>query len=259
MKVAVIQMDIFLGKPVENLNKVEKLIRKAALENPDLIILPEMWNTSYALDKIKDIADEDGKPCAHRVGELAKELKVNIIAGSVADKREEKVYNTSYVFNRLGETVAKYSKVHLFGLMREWDYLERGKERCLFKLDGITCGLIICYDLRFPELTRRLTLDGAKIIFVPAQWPYPRLHPWMILNQARAIENQVYIVSANRVGEEGKAKFFGHSLVVDPLGEIIYQGSEQEEIKVADLDLEKVDSVRKKMTCLEDRYEEVYR
>jgi len=217
-----------------------------------------MWNTSYDLKRITEIADREGEPCAKRIGELAKELEINIIAGSVANKKGDKVYNTSYIFNRKGEKVAEYSKVHLFGLMNEGDYLERGNKRCIFELDGVPCGLIICYELRFPELSRALALDGAQLLFVPAQWPHSRMHPWKILNQARAIENQFYVVAVNRVGKEGKGEFAGHSMIVDPLGEVIYEGKDQEEIKIAQLDLDKVDEVRRKMTCFSDRIVEVY-
>lgn len=258
MKVALIQMDVVLGQPKVNLIKAEELIRKAAYENPDVILLPEMWNTGYDLERIFDIADHQGFPNALKIGKLAEELGINIIAGSVADRKGNKVYNTAYVFNRAGNKVVDYSKVHLFGLMNEGTFLERGDKRVIFELDGVTCGLIICYDLRFPELVRALALDGAQVIFVPAQWPNPRMHPWRILNQARAIENQLYLVAVNRMGLEGKTEFFGHSMVVNPLGEVLYEAGEEEEIKVVELDLAQIDIVRKKMTCFKDRVEEVY-
>lgn len=258
MKVALIQMDVVLGQPKVNLIKAEELIRKAAYENPDVILLPEMWNTGYDLERIFDIADHQGFPNALKIGKLAEELGINNIAGSVADRKGNKVYNTAYVFNRAGNKVVDYSKVHLFGLMNEGTFLERGDKRVIFELDGVTCGLIICYDLRFPELVRALALDGAQVIFVPAQWPNPRMHPWRILNQARAIENQLYLVAVNRMGLEGKTEFFGHSMVVNPLGEVLYEAGEEEEIKVVELDLAQIDIVRKKMTCFKDRVEEVY-
>lgn len=259
MRVGIIQMNIALGRKEENLAKAVDLVYKGTEEKADVILLPEMWNTSYDLKNIHDLADDNGVPCGQRMAQLAKELQVNIIAGSIADKREGKVYNTSYVFDRKGENIARYSKVHLFGLMEEGDYLTAGNKRCLFEIDGVKCGLIICYDLRFPELSRALALDGAQIIFAPAQWPHPRMHPWRILTQARAIENQLYLVAANRVGREGpKVEFFGHSMAVDPLGEVIYEGSGQEEIKIVELDLAKISKVRKKMTCFQDRVEAVY-
>lgn len=258
MRIALIQTNIEYGNPEKNMNHVEELIKKSISSNPDIIILPEMWNTSYALKKLNDIADREGKPCAMLVSKLAKENNVNIIAGSVADKNSDKMYNTSYVFNREGKNVAKYSKVHLFKLIHEEAYMTQGVERVCFDLDDIKCGIIICYDLRFPELTRKLVLDGAKILFIPAQWPKPKLDTWRTLIQARAIENQMFVVAVNRVGKEKKAEFFGHSMVVDPLGQIIAEGTEEEEVIIADINLQQVDDVRGYMTCLEDRVTQVY-
>ncbi|MBZ4653333.1 MAG: hydrolase [Peptococcaceae bacterium] len=258
MRIALIQMDIAYGDPAANLAHARSVVEKAIKDKPDVIILPEMWNTSYALKNVFELADDHGVPSAKAMQELAREHNVNIIAGSVADRREDKVYNTSYIFNRQGEEVTSYSKIHLFGLMQEGEYLVRGNTRALFTLEGISCGVIICYDLRFPELSRALALAGMKVLFVPAQWPHPRMHPWRTLLQARAIENQVFVAAVNRVGKEGKAEFFGHSMVVDPLGEIIVEGEEKEQILIADIDLTLVEKVRTRMTCFSDRIPEAY-
>lgn len=259
MRIALVQMNITHGQPKENYERVEKLIEKALKKDPDTIILPEMWNTSYALKDLAQIADREGKPHVGKIKELAKKYEVNIIAGSIADKRNDKIYNTSYILDRKGQEIAQYNKIHLFGLMNENRYLSAGNKRITFELDGIKCGLIICYDVRFPELARSLALERVKILFIPAQWPHPRLHPWRTLIQARAIENQFFVVAVNRVGQEGKAKFFGHSMVVDPQGKILQEGSEEEEIIFTDIDLGEVDKVRAYMTCFQDRMPEAYR
>lgn len=258
MKIALIQMNIVHGNPQENIAHARHWIEKAVMNGPDLIVLPEMWNTGYALEKIREIADQQGFPAAQSLAELARQYQVNILAGSVADLRDGNIYNTSYMFNRSGEQIALYDKLHLFGLMREGEYLSQGTKRVTFAIDDVSCGIIICYDLRFPELTRALSLTGTQLLFVPAQWPKPRLHPWRILLQARAIENQMYVMGVNRVGVQGKTEFFGHSMVVDPLGVIIAEGCEEEEILFADLDLEKVNQTRKQMTCFLDRRPELY-
>lgn len=258
MKIGFIQMDLVYANPQKNLELVEARITNMMQKSVDVIVIPEMWNTSYALEEIKDIADEDGKNHAAKIGNLAKKFKVNIIAGSVSDRRESKIYNTSYIYNREGQNIARYSKVHLFQLMDEHKYLARGEKNVPFDIDGITCGIIICYDLRFPELTRSLALNGAKIIFVVAQWPNPRFNHWSILNKARAIENQLYFVSVNRVGCEKDKSFFGHSMVLDPWGEVIYEAGEQEDMKVVEVIPEKVDEVRRKIPCFQDRVEDVY-
>lgn len=258
MRIALIQTDVAYGNPEANRSHLTELINKAMQDSPDVIVLPEMWNTGYALKQIKEIADHNGVPGARLMAELAAQFGVNIVAGSVADEREGQVYNTSYIYDRRGKEVARYSKVHLFGLMDEGNYLARGSSRVTFSLDGVECGIMICYDLRFPELARGLALDGAQVLFVPAQWPHPRLHPWRTLMQARAIENQVFTIGVNRVGQEGKAVFFGNSMVVDPLGEVVVQGSEKEEILIAEIDLRQVEKARRYMTCFSDRFPAAY-
>jgi omega-amidase len=258
IRLALLQSNLFLGRPDSNIAHLSSLVKKAMEQSPDVIILPEMWNASYDLGKLKESADRDGCPSASQMSSLACKYGVNIIAGSISDFRNDKFYNTSYVFNRQGDLIARYDKIHLFGLMNEERYLSPGEERAVFKLDGVKCGLIICYDLRFPELIRALALDGIDILFVPAQWPHPRMHPWRTLLQARAIENQMYVAAVNRVGQEGKAAFFGHSMVVDPLGEIILEGDEEESILVTELDLERILKVREYMTCFNDRRPETY-
>lgn len=259
IRVSLLQMDVIAGEPATNFRHAHVLLEKALIEKPDVIILPEMWNTGYALTNIRELADQKGVPSAQGMGELARRYEVNVVAGSIADQREEKIYNTTYIYDRAGQEVVKYDKVHLFGLMHENIYLTAGNARRSFQLDGVKCGVLICYDLRFPELSRVLAMDGVRVLFVSAQWPHPRQHPWRILLQARAIENQLFIVAVNRVGQEGKNSFFGHSMVVNPLGEIILEGSAEEEILTADLDLARVDEVRSYITCFSDRRPEVYK
>jgi predicted amidohydrolase len=184
---------------------------------------------------------------------------VNIIAGSIAEKKGNEVQNTAYVFNRQGELTAQYSKIHLFRLMEEEKFLTSGDHIGKIAFDDISAGVMICYDIRFPELARTLALDGAKILFIPAEWPHPRLHHWRTLLMARAIENQMFVIACNRVGISGKAHFFGHSMIIDPWGEIIAEGGEQKEIISASLQLSEVDSVRSKIPVFEDRRPDIYK
>lgn len=260
MRLALLQTDIAYANPKKNIMKMTEKIHDCmkAADKPDVILLPEMWNTSYALKQIDELADCYGSPSAEALGELAKEYQVNIVAGSIADKREGKVYNTCYVFDRQGKTIAIYDKVHLFNLMDESKHITPGNKRTLFELDGIKCGVIICYDLRFPELARAYALEGAKILFIPAQFPHPRLNHWNVLVQARAIENQMFVAAANRVGTEGKAVFFGNSMIVEPQGDVLARGSEKEEIITAEIDIGKVELSQNHMTCLKDRVTSVY-
>src|SRR5690606_26370284 len=127
--------------------------------------------------------------------------------GSVSTKKEDGFYNTMLVVDKTGALVTEYNKAHRFGLMDEHIHLEEGEELGVFHLGDVTCGGIICYDLRFPEWIRAQALNGAKVIFVPAEWPLARIDHWRVLLQARAIENQCFIVAVNRVGSDPKNEF----------------------------------------------------
>lgn len=259
MRVSIIQMDIQFGDVSANRERAEKLIRQAASAGTDLVLLPELWTTAYDLERIEQLSDANGRQTIEQMGRLAKELNINILAGSVADKRDGHVYNTTYLFNRQGEPVASYSKLHLFRLMDEEKYLQAGSDLGQIEVDGFPCGTMICYDLRFPELSRQLALSGAKVLFIPAEWPHPRLHHWRTLQMARAIENQLYVISCNRVGKVGETEFFGHSMVIDPWGEILLEADDQEGIHHVEIDLSLVDTVRKRIPIFEDRRPDMYK
>lgn len=260
LHVALIQMDITIGNPDANFAHLEKLLKEAveAAQKPDVIIFPEMWNTGYALTEIHQLADVNGERTKTFLSNFARTHGVNIIGGSIADKKEDRVLNTIYAWDREGNEIAEYSKIHLFRLMDEEKFLHSGEQLGLFELEGVPAGAMICYDIRFPELSRKLALDGARILFVPAEWPHPRLHHWRTLLMARAIENQMYVVSCNRVGTSGTTNFFGHSMVIDPWGEILVEGDESEAILRATIDLEEVVRVRGKIPVFEDRRPHLY-
>ncbi|MCU6795702.1 carbon-nitrogen family hydrolase [Paenibacillus sp. WQ 127069] len=257
---ALLQMDIAIGEPELNYAKLEKLLDQAVEgeTKPDVIIFPEMWNTGYALDRIKELADEEGQRTHALLSEFSRKHQVNIIGGSIAEKQGSQIYNTIYAYNREGSRVADYSKIHLFRLMDEEKYLEEGSHIGQFELDGVSSGMMICYDIRFPELSRKLALGGAQIVFVPAEWPNPRLHHWRTLLMARAIENQMFVVSCNRVGISGTTEFFGHSMVIDPWGEALAEGDETEQVIRAQIDLALVDEVRSRIPVFEDRRPALY-
>ncbi len=258
MRVAGIQIDIALGQPEVNREKVAAMIRTAAAKGAGIVVLPEMWNTGYALERLEHISDTAGEPSKALLGTLAKELGIDIIGGSVASQENGKFYNHSLVINRRGQLVHTYEKVHLFRLMDEEKYLQPGKEAKPFSLAGARWGLIICYDLRFPELSRKLAVAGAEVLVVPAQWPKTRLYHWRSLLVARAIENQQYVVAVNRVGFDDKNEFAGHSMVVDPLGEVLYEAGEKEVVFMVDMDMDKVAAVRRSMPVFADRSPECY-
>jgi len=259
LRVTVLQTDMTYGDPQANLSMIMDKLQVAFQEEPDVIVWPEMWNTCYDLTRLNAIADHEGTPSISSLQDFAAKNRINLVAGSIADIRGGQAYNTTYVINRSGERVAMYSKVHLIGLMDEDKFVSPGSDLNLFPMDMVPCGSIICYDLRFPELIRSLAVKGAEVLFVPAQWPTIRLKHWRALLVARAIENQMYVVSANRVGKDPKNDFPGHSLVVDPWGEIIYEAGAEEEIFTVELDTELVKQVRAKMPVFKDRVPSVYK
>lgn len=258
IKIAAIQIDLEFGNPDANRNKMIEMIENAASESPDIIVLPEMWNTSFSMKNLHSIADQEGEPTKTIVSNLAKKYKLNIVAGSIADRYENKIYNRLYVVDREGKIHCSYDKVHLVKHAREDEFLTAGSEAKVFDIDGTPCGAIICYDIRFPEIARTLALKGAKILFIPAQWPETRIEHWKTLATARAIENQMYVVAVNRIGSEFKANFPGRSMIVDPWGNIVAESNGEETILKAAIDIDLVDRVRKKIPCFQDRNEKAY-
>ncbi|TBL79685.1 carbon-nitrogen family hydrolase [Paenibacillus thalictri] len=260
LNLALLQMDIAIGEPEANFNKLENMLEEAVTGSPkpDVIVFPEMWNTGYALERIQQLADENGERTDALLSAFSRKHGVNIVGGSIAEKKEDQIFNTIYVYDREGNKVADYSKIHLFRLMDEEKYLVSGDKIGSAHIDEVAAGVMICYDIRFPELARKLALGGAKVLFVPAEWPKPRLHHWRTLLTARAIENQMFVVACNRVGISGETDFFGHSMVIDPWGEAIAEGGENECIIRAEIHLDDVDRVRRTIPIFEDRRPSLY-
>ena len=161
MKISLVQMDVAHGQPVENKKHVIEMLERALDDNPDVIVLPEMWNTGYALNELDGLADKDGLDSQELLSHFAREHAVAIIGGSVAIEQGGKFYNTTYVYNKSGELINSYSKVHLFGLMAEDQYMSAGTDESIFELDGVTAASVICYDIRFPEWVRTQMAQGA--------------------------------------------------------------------------------------------------
>ncbi|KGR92392.1 hydrolase [Ureibacillus massiliensis 4400831 = CIP 108448 = CCUG 49529] len=257
MKIGCIQLNVGFGKVEENFERAEQFIREAASKGAELVVLPEMWNTGYALEKLPELADENGERTKAFLQKLASELAIHIVGGSVATKHDDKFYNTMYIVDKEGELVSEYSKVHLFRLMNEDKFLESGDQMNRFTLGDIEAGGVICYDIRFPEWLRAHALAGAKVLFVSAQWPTERIDHWKTLLQARAIENQCYIVAVNRISHKVQ-NFNGQSMVIEPWGEIVWTGTEDEELAIVDVDFSKVDEVRGRIPVYDDRRPGLY-
>lgn len=259
MKVACLQMNMVLAAPEENFAHAAQLVEQAMQDAPDVLVLPETWNTGFfPKENLPSLCDRDGQQVKAQIGQLARKFHVNIVAGSVSNVRSGKVYNTAYVFDREGCCVASYDKTHLFTPMGEDDFYTPGDHLCRFTLDGVQCGLIICYDIRFPELTRSLTVPGLDILFVVSQWPKARTFHLRSLTTARAIENQMFVCCCNSCGVAGETIYGGNSAIIDPWGETITLAGETEEIITADCDLQILTNIRGSIPVFRDRRPELY-
>lgn len=259
MKISALQMAVQFENADYNYRRAEALINEAAHDQPDVIVLPEMWNVGFYPKDLKNNADANGERTQLFLSKLARKHSVNIVGGSVAIRQNDGFYNTSYIYNRLGECIANYSKIHTFSYMNEDDYFHSGNKVTTFELDGVMCGIVICYDLRFVELIRTLALRGIEVLFIPAQWPDVRIPHWQILNKARAIENQIYSCAVNSVGTAGSVQYGGHSMIIDPWGEILAEeASIKETIINVELDLTKIEQIRQTIHVFNDRRSEIY-
>ena len=260
MKVACLQMDMLLAKPEENFSHAAELVKRAMENKPDVLVLPETWNTGFfPRENLQALCDRDGSRVRQVFGALAERYQVNIVAGSVSNVRGSKVYNTAMVFDRTGACIASYDKTHLFTPMGEDNYYTPGDRLCTFVLDGVKCGLIICYDVRFPELTRSLTVPGLDILFVVSQWPKVRTFHLRSLTTARAIENQMFLVCCNSCGTAGQTVYGGNSAIIDPWGETVALAGETEEILTADCDLQILTNIRGSIPVFRDRRPSLYK
>lgn len=259
MKIACLQMNMQLGCPNENFSHAEELIIEAMKERPDVLVLPETWNTGFfPKENLAEFCCRDGDEVKERIGVLAKKYRVNIVAGSVSNVRGGEVFNTAMIFDRNGACIASYDKTHLFTPMGEDDYYTCGDRLCSFTLDGIKCGIIICYDLRFPELARKLALQGAEMLFVVSQWPMERIFHLRSLTVARAVENQIFVVCCNSCGTAGKTVYGGNSAIIDPLGATIALAGGSEKILSAECDMQMPSKIRSDIPVFRDRHPELY-
>jgi len=242
MKISIVQFKSTLGAVDENFATAARLIESARAS--DVIILPELWSTGYYPKPVEGFADSGGRRTTDFICAAAKKFSVNIIGGSVIVENGGKIFNRCLVANRRGEIVAAYDKTHLFSFADEDKVFSAGDKVATVELDGVRCGLAICYDLRFPEFMRKLAVAGAEIIFIPAAWSLKRLTPRRILTKARAIENQVFVVFANSAGV---------SEVVNPLGEVVTESGRGKEILTATIDLHERIKILATMNILADR------
>ncbi|GAB6087010.1 carbon-nitrogen hydrolase family protein [Alkaliphilus crotonatoxidans] len=265
--VAVCQMMVTDHKE-QNLKKAESLIRTAVKErDAQLVVLPEMFNCPYENQYFPLFAEEYGGLTTSFLSRLAGELKIYLIGGSIPEKQDNQIFNTSYVYNPHGDLIGKHRKMHLFDIdipngirFKESDTLGAGSQATVFETEFCTMGLGICYDMRFPELMRLMALKGAKVIIVPAAFNMTTgpAH-WSSLLQVRALDNQVYFVAASPA-RDLKANYhaYGHSAIIDPWGQAIAQAGEGEAVVYGEIDLSYVEKIRSQLPLLQHLRKDCY-
>ncbi|MDX1524046.1 MAG: carbon-nitrogen family hydrolase, partial [Anaerolineae bacterium] len=251
------QMKIALGDIAANLEKAAAWTAEAARRGSDMIVFPELWTTGCDWDNVQALAEQQDETVS-RVAELAKTNNIWINGSMLTLDDNAKPTNTSILFDPHGEATGVYRKIHLFGVMGEDQYLAPGQELVTVETPWGQSGLSVCYDLRFTEMFRTYALSGVNVVYVPAEWPHPRLAHWQTLLRARAIENQMFMIGVNTVGSVGSYDFFGHSAIIDPWGNTIIEGGEAEMLLTATIDTEQVAEVRKKIPVFADRRPELY-
>ena len=237
----------------ERITHAEKLIAKAA--GADLILLPEIWNIGwFSFDQYYKESETVEGETVSRMREMARKVKAYMYAGSFVEKRGDQYFNTGVFLNPNGEIMAQYSKMHLFkNLTQEGDLLKPGNEIVTVKTEHGVMGLSICYDIKFPELYRKLVDDGAEILLCILAWAYPRLEQYVATQHVRAYENLSYFITCNGTGFNRGFQYMGHSMIVDPWGAIVAGGGDKEYIVTADIDVEFVRQSRKEFPALEHR------
>jgi predicted amidohydrolase len=257
LHIALAQIDIAFGAPADNLAAVRALAATAAARGADVLVLPELWSTGYDLTRADELATALDAGLHNELAALAREQQIALV-GSTLVRHQGQPTNMATVYAADGSLLASYAKLHLFRLMDEHRYLRAGAEPVVFAAPWGPTALAICYDLRFPELFRAYAVQGAALMLVPAEWPSVRIAHWRTLVQARAIENQCFVVATNRVGADPNNQFGGHSLVVDPWGQILVEGAETAELLFASLDLDMVQAVRQRIPIFADRRPDIY-
>lgn len=261
MNIKIFQLKIEPADVAHNEQNIASWFNRHVQYDTDVVVLPEMWNNGYALSQLDILGDDNLKRSYNFIKDLALNFNVDIVAGSVSNKKEGKVYNTAFTVLKDGTLVNVYDKVHLVPMLNEPSYLAPGEavpEN--FKLsNGALSTQIICYDLRFPELLRYPAVEGCEVAFYVAQWPQARLKHWQSLIQARAIENDMFVIGCNACGDDGNTQYAGHSMVVNPNGEIIEEVGATEKCITLSLDLDEVKQQRTAIPVFENRRKELYK
>ena len=267
IKIAAIQMPTVADK-MENVRTVKTYLEKIKDENPDFVILPEMFCCPYQTENFPIYAEKEGGPVWQQLSGYAKQYGIYLIGGSMPEKDAEgNVYNTSYIFDREGKQIGKHRKVHLFDIdvkggqtFKESDTLTAGDSDTVFDTEFGKMGVMLCFDIRFPELSRMMVNDGAKVIFVPAAFNMTTgpAH-WELSFRTRALDNQIYMVGCAPARDVSAGYIsWGHSIVTDPWGRVTGMLDENEGILLAELDMDYEEQVREELPLLKSRRKDIY-
>lgn len=268
IKIAAIQMPTVADK-MENVRTVKTYLEKIKDENPDFVILPEMFCCPYQTENFPIYAEKEGGPVWQQLSGYAKQYGIYLIGGSMPEKDAEgNVYNTSYIFDREGKQIGKHRKVHLFDIdvkggqtFKESDTLTAGDSDTVFDTEFGKIGVMLCFDIRFPELSRMMVNDGAKVIFVPSAFNMTTgpAH-WELSFRTRALDNQIYMVGCAPARDVSAGYIsWGHSIVTDPWGRVTGMLDENEGILLAELDMDYEEQVREELPLLKSRRKDMYK
>jgi predicted amidohydrolase len=256
LRIALIQQDTHWQDPAANLARARGFVVSAARAGARVAVFPELFTLGFTMAP-EPFAEALPGPTSGALAALSQEFGLYLI-GTNVEAHEPHARNAAFVTAPDGSLLASYRKIHPFTYGEENQHYTGGTDCPVFEIDGIPCGLQICYDLRFPEPFRALARKGAEVIFVPANWPRRRISAWSTLLAARAIENQMAICGVNRVGRDPHLDYPGRSAIHDAFGEVVAMGDDQEGLVVGDLDLGKLRAWRERFPALRDRRPEIY-
>jgi predicted amidohydrolase len=256
LRIALVQQDTIWQDPVANLARARGFVEQAAQAGARVVVFPELFTLGFTMAP-EPYAEPIPGPTSEAMASLSKEFGLYLV-GSVVEAHAPHPHNAAFVTAPDGSLVAAYRKIHPFSYGEENLHYTGGTDCPVFEVDGVPCGLQICYDLRFPEPFRALAAKGAEVVFVPANWPARRISAWSTLLAARAIENQVAICGVNRVGRDPHLDYPGKSAIHDCFGEVVARGDATEGLVIGDVDLAQLRAWRQRFPALRDRRTVVY-
>jgi predicted amidohydrolase len=253
VRIASIQIEMADRPKEKNVEHALSMIDQVT--SAELILLPEIWPCGFfAFDRYASDSEPLDGPTVNLFRQKARERRCHLVMGSLVERDAESLFNTTVFIGPAGEMLACYRKIHLFGYQSdETKLLCPGKEIIVADTPWGRSGFATCYDLRFPEMFRRMVDREAEIFIIPSAWPLARIEAWRLFNRARAHENQAFLISCNCAGENAGKRYGGHSMVVDPWGQVAAEGGEGEEIVTAEIDPAQVEQARKEFPALADR------